>query len=61
VTVPLGHGGDGKRVRRKVQGKTKQDVRLKLKSLRSEIEARVRAPATYGSGGLAVPTAAAGI
>ena len=27
----LGHGGDGTRVRRKVYGKTKQDVRLKLK------------------------------
>lgn len=45
--VSLGHGGDGKRVRRKVYGKTKQDVRLKLKSLRSDIEAGVRAPASY--------------
>jgi hypothetical protein len=45
--VSLGYGGDGKRVRRKVYGKTKQDVRLKLKSLRSDIESGVRAPATY--------------
>jgi integrase len=45
--VSLGHGGDGKRVRRTVYGKTKQDVRLKLKSLHSEIEAGVRAPASY--------------
>jgi hypothetical protein len=37
--VSLGHGCDGKRVRRKVYGKTKQDVRLTLKSLRSDIEA----------------------
>jgi hypothetical protein len=45
--VSLGHAGDGMRVRRKVYGKTKQDVRLKLKSLRSDIEAGVRAPASY--------------
>jgi hypothetical protein len=51
--VSLGHGGDGTRVRRKVYGKTKQDVRLKLKTLRSDIEAGTRAPASYtvpGSG-----------
>jgi hypothetical protein len=41
------HAGDGTRVRRKVYGKTKQDVRLKLKTLRSDIEAGVRAPASY--------------
>jgi integrase len=45
--VSLGHAGDGTRVRRKVYGKTKQDVRLKLKTLRSDIEAGVRAPAGY--------------
>src|ERR1022692_4604186 len=45
--VSLGHAGDGKRVRRKVYGKTKQDVRLKLKSLHPDIEAGVRAPASY--------------
>ena len=39
--------GDGTRVRRKVYGKTRQDVRVKLKALRSEIEAGVRAPASY--------------
>ncbi len=47
--VSLGHGADGTRVRRKVYGKTKQDVRLKLKTLRSDIEAGVRAPARYTS------------
>ena len=35
--VSLGHGGDGTRVCRKVYGKTKQDVRLKLKSRGSGI------------------------
>jgi hypothetical protein len=41
------HAGDGTWVRRKIYGKTKQDVRLKLKTLRSDIEAGVRAPASY--------------
>ncbi len=45
--VSLGHAGDGTRVRRKVYGKTRQDVRLKLKSLRSDITAGVHAPASY--------------
>jgi hypothetical protein len=45
--VSLGHAGDGTPVRRKVYGKTKQDVRLKLKTLRSDIEAGVGAPASY--------------
>jgi hypothetical protein len=48
--VSLGHGGDGTRVRRKVYGKTKQDVRLKLKGLRSDITAGVRAPASRRAG-----------
>ena len=51
--ISLGHAGDGTWVRRKVYGKTKQDVRLKLKTLRSDIEAGTRAPASYtvpGSG-----------
>ena len=34
-------------MRRKVYGKTKQDVRVKLKTLRSDITAGVRAPASY--------------
>jgi hypothetical protein len=40
--VSLGHGGDGTRVRRRVYGKTKRDVQLKLKTLRSDVEAAVR-------------------
>ena len=45
--VSVGHAGDGTRVRRKVYGKTKQGVRLRLKTLRSDVEAGVRAPASY--------------
>jgi integrase len=44
--VSLGHASDGARVRRKVYGKTRQDVRLKLKTLRSAIAAGVREPAS---------------
>jgi hypothetical protein len=49
--VSLGHAGDGTRVRRKVYGKTKQDARLKLKTLRSDIEASVRARGSATPGG----------
>ena len=35
--VSLGYGPDGKRIRRKVSGKTKQEVRDKLKALHAEI------------------------
>jgi hypothetical protein len=34
--VSLGYGADGKRLRRKVSGKTKQEVRDKLRSLHKE-------------------------
>jgi hypothetical protein len=46
-TVSLGYGGDGRRVCQKVSGKTKQDVRQKLKELHSDLDAGVRSPATY--------------
>ena len=36
--VSLGFGPDGKRSRRKVTGRTKQDVRDKLKELHAEID-----------------------
>ena len=45
--VSLGYGGDGRRVRRKVSGKTKQEVRQKLKELHADLEVGVQSPATY--------------
>jgi integrase len=46
-TVSLGYDGNGKRLRRTVRGKTKQEVRDKLDKLHEEINAGVRTPATY--------------
>ena len=40
--VSLGYGPNGQRIRRKVCGKTKQEVRDKLRALHHEIEAGVR-------------------
>jgi integrase len=45
--VSLGFDVDGKRVRRKVSGKTKAEVRDKLKALHSELDAGVRSAAGY--------------
>jgi integrase len=45
--VSLGFTPDGKRIRRKVSGKTKQEVRDKLKALHQELDAGVRSPAGY--------------
>ncbi len=45
--VSLGHGCDGKRIRRKVSGKTKAEVRQKLKELHSDIDAGLHTPAGY--------------
>jgi integrase len=45
--VSLGYEADGRRVRRKVSGKTKQEVRHKLKELHSDLDAGVRSPASY--------------
>lgn len=42
--ISLGYGPDGKRVRRKVRGRTKTEVRNKLKDLHSDIEAGIRKP-----------------
>jgi hypothetical protein len=56
-SVSLGYGPDGKRIRRKVFGKTKQEVRDRLKALHKEMDAGVRSSKTYtvrgGCGGLA--------
>ena len=45
--VSLGHTPEGKRIRRKVYGRTKQDVRDKLKALHQELEAGIRSPVGY--------------
>ena len=46
-TVSLGHDRQGRRRRRTVRGKTKTEVRDKLKALHEEINAGVHTPATY--------------
>jgi len=45
--VSLGFGPDGKRLRRKVTGRTKQEVREKLKALHAELDRGLRTSATY--------------
>ncbi len=45
--VSLGYGPDGKRIRRKVSGKTKQEVRAKLQALHQEMTTGVRSSSTY--------------
>jgi integrase len=45
--ISVGFGAGGKRVRRKVSGKTKQEVRDKLKALHAELDAGVQSPAGY--------------
>ena len=45
--VSLGFGPDGKRSRRKVSGRTKQEVRDKLKALHSELDRGLRTSSTY--------------
>jgi integrase len=45
--VSLGYEADGRRIRRKVSGKTKQEVRHKLKELHSDLDAGVHSPASY--------------
>jgi integrase len=45
--ISLGFGPDGKRVRRKVTGRTKQDVRDKLKAVHAELDRGLRTSSTY--------------
>jgi hypothetical protein len=45
--ISLGYGPDGKRIRRKVSGKTKQEVRAKLQELHQELHAGVKSSRTY--------------
>jgi integrase len=46
-SVSLGHSPDGKRRRRTVRGRTRTEVRDKLRDLREDITRSVRAPAGY--------------
>ena len=46
-SVSLGYGPDGKRIRRKVFGKTKQEVRDRPKALHKEMDAGVKSSKTY--------------
>ncbi|MFI5632210.1 tyrosine recombinase XerC [Streptomyces sp. NPDC051664] len=45
--VSLGYAPDGKRLRPKVYGKTKTEVRGKIRELKKEVEAGARTPANY--------------
>jgi hypothetical protein len=45
--ISLGYGPDGKRIRPKVSGKTKQEVRAKLQALHQELNSRIRSSSTY--------------
>ena len=45
--ISLGFGQDGKRIRRKVTGRTKQDVRDKLKALHAELDRGLRTSSTH--------------
>ena len=49
AAVSLGYKG-GKRVRRKVTGRAKTEVRTKLRNLRRELDSGVRTSATYTVG-----------
>jgi hypothetical protein len=46
-SVSLGYGPDGKRIRRKVFGKTKQEVRERLRALHQDMDAGLRSSNTY--------------
>ena len=48
--VSLGYGPDGKRIRRKVSGKTKQEVRARLQALHQEVNAGVKSCQPSGAG-----------
>src|SRR5579859_339042 len=46
-SISLGYGPDGRRIRRKVFGKTKQEVRDRLKALHDEMTAGVKSSSRY--------------
>ena len=43
----LGYGPDGQRIRRKVSGTTRQEVRARLQALHRELNSGVRSSSTY--------------
>ncbi len=45
--ISVGFRADGRRIRRRVSGRTKQEVRDKLKALHDELDAGLKAPRTY--------------
>jgi integrase len=45
--VSVGYGPDGRRIRRKVTGRTKQEVRDKLKALHAELDSGIRSSSSY--------------
>jgi hypothetical protein len=45
--ISLRYGPDEKRIRRKVSGKTKQEVQAKLKAMHHELNAGVRSSISY--------------
>jgi hypothetical protein len=47
ASVSLGFSLDGKRRRRTVRGRTKTEVRDKLRALREDIASGIQSPATY--------------
>lgn len=47
AAVSLGYSADGKRRRRTVRGRTKTEVRDRLRALRAEIASNVQSPAAY--------------
>ena len=47
--VSLGYGPDGRRVRRKVSGKTRAVVQDRLKALHSDLDSGVKASPNYTS------------
>jgi len=49
--IPLGFGSDGKRIRRKVSGRTKQEVRDKLKAAHAELDRGLHVRHLHGPAG----------
>jgi integrase len=45
--VSLGYGPDGRRIRKVVSGRTKQEVKDKLRTLHGDLASGVRSPSTY--------------
>jgi integrase len=46
-SISVGYGPNGRRLRRKVTGRTKQEVRDKLKATHTDLDAGLKAPGSY--------------